>query len=130
MSGPKSPTPIKFVPAAIILGSIGWTGLIWLFFNTFPTVGPRWFFFLFWFLAITGPALPLVAFLNRRFPPSFPAKQKAILRQSMWIGFYGATLAWLQIGRIITPALALLIAFGLAAIEWLIRLRERSMWRP
>jgi hypothetical protein len=58
-----------------------------------------------------------------------PATQKVILRQSMWVGFFGSTLAWLQIGRVVTPAVATLLAVGLASIEWLLRLRERGQWR-
>src|SRR5262245_61437579 len=65
---PASPKIIKFVPAAILVGGLGWTGLIWLFLNTQPfEAGYRWLFFLCWFLAITGSSLPGVAFLNRRF---------------------------------------------------------------
>jgi hypothetical protein len=53
-----------------------------------------------------------------------------IMRQSLWVGVYGATLAWLQIGRVLTLALAVLLALGLIVIEWLLRLRERSQWNP
>jgi hypothetical protein len=31
---------------------------------------------------------------------------------------------------VLTPALALLLAVGLFLIEWLLRLRERSQWKP
>lgn len=121
---------IKFLPAAIILGGAGWIGIIWLVINTLPTVGPRWLFFFCWFLALTGTALPVVAFLNRRFPGSVPRNQGVIVRQAIWVGLYGSTLAWLQIGRVVTTALALLLAVGLILVEWLLLLRERSIWRP
>jgi hypothetical protein len=52
------------------------------------------------------------------------------LRQSLWIGIYGPTLAWLQIGRVLTVALTILLAIGLILIEVLLRLRERSQWKP
>lgn len=97
---------------------------------TLPTVGPRWLFFFLGVLAVTGTALPAIAYLNRRFPTEPPANPSVILRQSIWIGIYIPTLAWLQIGRVLTPALALLLALGLIVIEWLLRLRERSQWNP
>ena len=111
------------------MGSAGWIGLGWLLLNTVPTVGPRWLFYLCWFLALSGTALPIIAFLNRRFASSVPATQSVIVRQAIWVGLYGSILAWLQIGRVITPALALLLGVGLILVEWLLRLRERSLWR-
>ena len=104
-------------------------GVFWLLLNTVPTTGPRWLFFFSWFLALTGTMLPFVAFLNRRFQGNVPAPQNVIVRQSIWIGLYGSLLAWLQIGRVVTMALALFIGFGILLLEWFIRLRERSQWR-
>jgi hypothetical protein len=86
-------------------------------------------FFFLGVLALTGSTLPFVAFLNRRFPSSPPTTSGVILRQSLWVGIYGATLVWLQIGRVLTPPMALVLAIGLVIIEWLIRLREKSQWR-
>ncbi len=125
-----SPSVIKFLPASILLGGLGLAGLAWLTLYTLPTVGPRWFFFLCWFLTLTGVSLPVMAFLNRRFSGEPPATQAVILRQAMWIGLYGCVLAWLQVGRVVTFPLALWIAAGLGLVEWLLRLRERSLWKP
>lgn len=109
---------------------IGWGGLGAVVFFTLPTVGPRWLFFFLGVLALTGSALPFVAYLNRRFPSTPPVNSGVILRQSVWVGIYAATLAWLQIGRVLTPSLALVLALGFVIIEWLIRLREKSQWKP
>ncbi|NUM43115.1 MAG: hypothetical protein HUU38_00300 [Anaerolineales bacterium] len=125
-----SPPVIKFLPASILLGGLGLAGLGWLLIYTLPTVGPRWLFFLCWFLLLTGVSLPVMAFLNRRFPSEAPATQAVIIRQATWIGLYGCILAWLQIGRVVTFPLALWIAAGLGLVEWLLRLRERGAWRP
>jgi len=130
MENPKSPSVIKFIPAAILLAGLGLAGLAWLFLSTLPYPGPRWLFFLCWFLSLTGISLPIMAFLNRRFPGEVPATQVVIIRQAMWIGIYGCLLAWLQIGRVVTFPLALWIAAGLGLVEWLLRLRERSLWKP
>ncbi len=99
-------------------------------FLSLPTVGPRWLFFFLGVLALTGSALPFLAFLNRRFPSIPPTTSGVILRQSLWVGIYGTTLAWLQIGRVLTLPMALVLVIGLVIIEWLMRLREKSQWKP
>jgi hypothetical protein len=130
MDSTLSPPVRKFLPAAVILALLGWSGLIYLFIYTRPTVGPRWLFFFLSVLAITGTTLPVMAFLNRRFPSTPPTTSIVVLRQALWAGIYFPTLAWLQIGRVLTPALALLLLLGFVLIEWLLRLRERSQWKP
>jgi hypothetical protein len=130
MDSTLSPPVRKFLPAAVILAFLGWSGLIYLFIYTRPTVGPRWLFFFLSVLAITGTTLPVMAFLNRRFPSTPPTTSVVVLRQALWAGIYFPTLAWLQIGRVLTPALALLLLLGFVLIEWLLRLRERSQWKP
>ena len=126
-----SPGVIKFVPAAILVGGAGWTGVVWLFINTQPfEAGFRWLFFLTWFLAITGSSLPAVAFLNRRFPGRIPATQTVIIRQASWIGVFAAALAWLQIGRLANLSIMILLLVGIGGIEASIRFRERGQWRP
>ena len=130
MSSKAPPAVSSFLPAAIILMILGWGGLYFLLNNTTPSGGTRWLFFFLCVLAFAGMILPVVAFLNRRFPSNPPQTSIVILRQAIWIGIYIPTLAWLQIGKVLTPFLALLLAVGLIIIEWLIRLRERSRWEP
>jgi len=130
MDTTSSPPVRAFLPAAIILGLVGWGGIVYIIFFTLPTVGPRWLFFFLAVLALTGTALPVVAFLNRRFPSTPPPTTTVILRQALWIGIYLPTLAWLQIGRVLNIALILLLALGFVLIEWLLRLREKSQWKP
>ncbi len=127
----RSSPPVRaFVPAAVILALVGWGGLVALIIYTSPTVGPRWLFYFLAVLALTGTVLPVIAFLNLRFPSTPPPTRAVVLRQAIWIGVYGATLAWLQIGRVLTPSLAFLLAVGFVLIEWLLRLREKSQWNP
>ena len=120
----------NFITAAVILALVGWGSLYALMNFTYPTVGPRWLFFFLGVLAITGTTLPVVAFLNYRFPTSPPVSTGVIIREAIWFGIYFPTLAWLQLGRVLTPALVLLLAVGLFAIEILLRMRERSQWHP
>lgn len=130
MSQEPSPPVSSFLPTAIILSLLGWGGLFVLINYTLPSLGPRWLFFFLSVLAATGTSLPIVAFLNRRFPTTPPPSYGAILREAIFVGIYFPMLAWLQLGRVLNPALALLLALGLIAIEILLRLRERSQWYP
>ena len=130
MESRSTPSVSSFLPTAIILGILGWGGLFLLIQNTIPTVGPRWLFFFLGVIALTGTALPVVAFLNRRFPTVPPATPGMVIREAIWVGLYGTTLAWLQLGRVLNLGLAFLLAVGFIAIEILVRLRERSQWKP
>ena len=125
-----SPSVWYFLPAALILILAGWGGLIAVIRFSTPSGGARWLFFFTLMLALTGTVLPLVAFLNRRFSSLPPATPLVVLRQSLWVGIYVATLAWLQIGRVLNPVIAVMLGLGLVLIEWLLRLRERSQWKP
>ena len=129
-SRPSPPSVRSFLPAALILMLLGWGGLAYVVFGTVPSGGTRWAFFFTGVLAITGVALPIVAYLNHRFPSMPPPSPAVIVRQAIWIGIYFPTLAWLSIGRVVNLSLALLLAAGLILIEFLLRLRERSQWKP
>lgn len=120
----------NFLPAALILIIFGWGGLAVLIFFSLPTVWPRWAFFIAWDLALTGMALPITWFLNLRFPGDPPSGDTDVIRQAIWVGVYGATLAWLQLGGGVSPWLIFGLAAGLVAIEILIRIRERARWQP
>ena len=130
MKSDTSPRVANFLPAAIILFFIGWGGLIALVASTLPTVGPRWLFYFLFVLAVTGTMMPITAFLNRRFPSAPPPTGRVIVRQALWFAVYGAILIWLQMGRVLNPALAILLAIGLVLIEFLLRLSEKSQWKP
>lgn len=131
MMNDNTPPPIKdFLPTAAFLMLTGWTGLFLLFFYTIPTVGPRWLFFFLSVLALTGTALPVTAFINKRFVSQPPAAHGIVVRQALWFAIYISTIAWLQIGRVFSITLAILLAIGLVLIEFLLRLSERSQWKP
>jgi hypothetical protein len=126
----QPPTIHSTLPAALILALIGWGGLYELINTTRPAVGARWLFFFLGVLAVSGTALPLVAFINRRFQTDPPATIAIIVRQALWIAIYFSTLAWLQKGRILTPTLGIVLGLGIVAIEGLLRSRELSQWKP
>ena len=116
--------------SALVLLILGWGGLYLLVTQTLPHVWPRWGFFALMLMALTGTALPIVYFFHRRFPSGPPAEPNVIIRQAMWFGVYAATLAWLQLGRLVTVYVILGLAGGLIAIEYFTRLREKSRWKP
>ena len=128
-----SDNPLSLTLAAWLLALLGWSGLAALILNVDPRRGvfPLWLFFGLWLVALTGTAVPFVRYLNRRFrrgPDSVPAS--VLLRQSIWLGLYGATIAWLLKGGILNLAIALLLAAGLGGVEWFLRWREASRWTP
>lgn len=129
MNSNSSPRVANFLPASILLFILGWGGLAGLVITTLPTVGPRWLFFFLCVLAITGTMMPITAFLNRRFPSTPPPTPMVVVRQALWFAIYISTLIWLQMGRVLNPALIVLLAIGLGLIEFLLRLSEKSQWK-
>jgi hypothetical protein len=130
MQTTSSPPVRIFLPASLFLFVIGWGGLAAVIYFMPPTVWPRWLFFFLAVIALTGTVLPVVAFLNRRFPSIPPVTPGVVVREAILFGIYFPTLAWLRIPRVLTPTLALLLALALLLVEWLLRLRERSQWKP
>jgi hypothetical protein len=126
----RLPSFTSFIPFALFMFLLGWGGIIYLIIYSLPTLGPRWLFFFFTTIAMTGTGLPIVVFLNIRFPSIPPIDTPVVIRQASWMGVYGGIVVWLQLGRILTPSIGMLIAFGLVIIETLIRMRERSQWKP
>ncbi|MCZ2126293.1 MAG: hypothetical protein LC099_00780 [Anaerolineales bacterium] len=120
---------LRFKPfgfSALALTAIGAGGLYYLITQTLPFVWSRWGFFIFLFMALSGLALPAAYYLNKRFPSAPPANAEVVVRQALWVGVYGATLAWLQLGRLVTLYVILGLAGGLIAAEYFIRLREKA----
>ena len=130
MQRSNSPSILTFLPAGLFLMLIGWSGLAALVWYTPPTVWPRWLFFFLSVLAFTGTTIPVVAFLNIRFPSTPPATIGTVMRQAVWVGIYFSTLEWLRIARVLSLAIALLVAAAFIAAESLLRVRERSQWKP
>ncbi len=124
---------LKFKPfglSALVLMVVGWGGLYLLIDYTLPYVWQRWGFFALVMTAVSGTVLPVVYFFHRRFPSVPPAEANVIVRQATWFGIYSATLAWLQLGRLVTVYVILGLAGGLVAIEYFTRLREKAHWKP
>ena len=128
----RRPSAIQYVFSGLFMMLVGWGGLAVLIivFSVPPLVWARWGFFALWFVALTGTALPIAYFLNLRFPSEPPAEPNAIVRQAMWVGVYGGTLAWLQLAQLASLWVWLGLAGGLIAVEYVLRSRERARWHP
>ena len=120
----------SFILPTLLLIFGGWGGVAALIYFTEPLVWMRWALFALLFLALTGSALPIIYFFHLRFPSDPPAAPSVIVRQAQWVGVYGIVLLWMRWGDLLSLWLTLGLAGGLLAIEWLIRLRERSRWNP
>ncbi len=118
-----TPEQAGLIVAAMVMAVTGWVGLWLLITTTLPTAFPRWLFFVFLYLAVTGTVLPFVRYLNARFTRSGPAIG-VVLRQSIWVGLFVVACAWLQIPRVLNPVIALILALSLVVIEWFLHLRE------
>jgi hypothetical protein len=126
----EQPTFKPFGAPALALTLIGWGGLYLVITQTLPYVWSRWGFFVLILMGLTGAALPIVYFLHKRFPGEPPVESNIIVRQALWVGVYGATLVWLQLGRLVTLFVILGLAGGLIAAEYFIRIREKANRRP
>jgi hypothetical protein len=122
------PTFRPYILPNLILLLLGWGGLYTLTLFTLPTIWPRWGFFALWVIALTATAFPIVYFITTRFSAE-KLEPQVMVRRALWVGVYGATLAWLQLARLASVYVILALAFGLIALESLLRLRERAHWR-
>lgn len=104
--------------------------MLYLMTQTVPDLGNRWRFFIALVFAITGTALPVVAYLNRVFTPFGPATFEIVVRESTMVGIYSGILLWLNKGQVLSIGLAIILAVGLILIELLLRFRYRSQWHP
>ena len=120
----------NYLLSTLALIIFGWGGIVALFYYSLPFVWARWGFFVLGIMALTGTALPVVYFFHRRFPTEPLAQPNVIVRQALWVGVYAATLAWLQLGRLVTLYVILGLAGGLIAVEYFIRIREKANRTP
>jgi hypothetical protein len=120
----------KITIASLFLILFGGGGLAYVFFQTLPTLGPRWLFFFFFLIGVSGLALPVTAFLNYRFQGEMQVEPHVIIREAIFFGIGADLLAWLQLGRELTATIGVIIATGLVLIEVLLRVSERSRWKP
>jgi hypothetical protein len=77
-------------------------------------------------LTVSGMALPLVYYLNKRFNDGVPQTFWITFRQSIWVGMWVAFCTWLRMNRALGLAVALLVAAVLILFEILLQVRTRA----
>jgi hypothetical protein len=120
----------KIILTGLGLGIVGIGGIIFLIYFTKPTLQFRWLFFFLSLIGISGFSLPLLNLIHKRFSPPESVNENVLHREAIMIGFFGNLIAWLMIGNMLTFSLFLLLLAGGVTIEYLIRLTERTQWRP
>jgi len=81
----------------------------------------------FFFLSITGAgiALPFSYLTQRRFANQV-VPGKVLIREAILFGVFLALIAWLQLGRILTNLIIVVIAVGFILLEILLRMAEKA----
>jgi hypothetical protein len=81
-------------------------------------------------VAVTGLALPLSYYVNKRLmPPETrhePPPFLAVIRQALWVGLWVAFCLWLQMNRTLGVAVAVLVAVVLILFEVVLQIRARA----
>jgi hypothetical protein len=114
-----------FVILIAVLSWLGLWGLIQL-----PVTGPtRTLFFVVLLAGVTSTTMPPVAYLNARFGRCRDQRtfQARFVRQSFWIGLLIVMLGWLQIRRILTTTLAMILTAVFILTETFLLTRERPL---
>ena len=111
---------------AALIAALAWLGLWGVI--QLPITGPtRTLLFVLLFCAIVSTAMPPIAYLNARFgrcrhPRTFQAR---FVRQSIWLGLLTVVLGWLQMRRILTTALVVILVAVFVLTETFLLTRDR-----
>ena len=115
----------KVLPVGLILTAGGGAGLMFIFFNTQPFLGPRWLLFFFISLLSCGLSLPIITILQLRFSKK-NLSEGVLLRESILCAVYIDLLLWLQLGRVLTDFIILLLGVGFVMLEIFLRISEKA----
>ncbi len=115
---------VTWLALALTVAGVGWSGLYYLATTIHPNPWAQAVFLALWGLALVGTCWPVLLAINQRW--SQYATPLRVWRQSIWIGALGTLVAWLQMNRVLTLALAVTVAGLLGVIELLLILRERE----
>lgn len=111
----------------LILSAIGGVGLVFVFLNTQPFVGPRWLLFFFVTLLACGLSLPIITMAQIRFSKK-NLTEGVLLRESILFAVYIDLLLWLQLGRVLTNFIILLLGAGFVMLEIFLRISEKAVF--
>ncbi|NPA06304.1 MAG: hypothetical protein GXO54_02750 [Chloroflexi bacterium] len=121
----RARTPRPTIPwlASVLLMGIGLALGGYVVWRLYPTLPARWL--LFWALALfsMGAALPWLALFHHRWRPERPPSARTLFRESFLVAFFVLLWAWLQMGRLASPGLMVILAALLLLIELLLLAR-------
>lgn len=103
----------------LLLGLGGWAGVAYLVTIYPPDPLPQAIFYLLFFTAVSGTAVPLVLVMHRLFPALVGAhRTRAVaLRQSAWIGLFATGVLGLRAARLRDLALVVILGTVLILLE-------------
>ena len=119
----------KIFLTSLILFLLGGGGLLFIIVFMEPTLGPRWLFFFFLTIFSTGIALPCAYIIQRRLatqtiPPN------VLMREALFFAIFIDLTVWLQLGRIISNLIILILAAGFILLEVFLRMAEKATFKP
>ena len=118
----------KVLPASLILILCGAGGLIYVLMNTQPFLGPRWLMFFFTTLLACGVGLPLFTLLQNRFSKK-GVTEGVLVRETIMLAVYVDLLLWLQLGRVLSNIVLVLLGMGFLLLEVFLRISEKAVFR-
>ncbi len=118
----------KILISSIFLTILGGGGLAFIFIFYEPTLGPRWMFFFFLTIIGSGIALPISYLIQRRFANQV-VLSKVLIREAIFFGVFLTLIAWLQLGRILTNLIIIIISIGFILLEMLLRMAEKATFK-
>jgi hypothetical protein len=116
----------RWMWAIILIAVLSWLG-IWGVIQL-PITGPtRAVLFVLLFCGITCTVMVPISYLNARFGRCRDRRtfQSRFVRQSIWLGLLLVVLAWLQMRRILTTTLAMILTAVFGLIETFLLTREQ-----
>ncbi len=109
----------------LFLVLIGGSGLVFTLFMLEPRLGPRWMFFFFLVIFGAGIGLPVSFIIQRRFAKEY-VPSRVLVREGILFGLFLAFIAWLQLGRILTNLITVIVGVGFLLFEMLLRMAEKA----
>jgi len=119
----------KILLTSLILVVLGAGGLIFIVFFSEPTLGPRWLFFFFLTNCATGLALPVTYIMQRRLAKQY-VPVSVLLREAILFAIFIDLLTSLQLGRILSYLMILILAGGFILLEFFLRMAEKATFQP
>jgi len=118
----------KIFLTSLVLTGLGGGGLLFIIVFLEPTLGPRWLFFFFLTLIAAGIALPIAYLVQRRLAKQY-VPTRVLVREAIFFSVFVDLLAWLQIGRIISNLIILILAGGVILLEVFLRMAEKATFK-